>query len=416
MYYLTNATAFQVMPLRTKQIEDAKRSGKHRSEPSARPLNGFVRCTKQRSLEAPPQHTMGCGNVIGVGYQGKPACQCSVRWIKCAEGQSRTANSLQNYQNTRVPNTPLNALNHGYPYGELRVIPESLGAADAFPVPVGIIPARLGKLWAIPTGWMVLAFAFKLMVLAFALKAMTINIGWGFVISVSEKDGRPEDGKVGKSDMAGSDTTKISLMRKEAVTGIGRKRPERIGKCMVVTGLMVPAFASKLMVPAFALKVMGVHIGYLRMDGRLYWGCINELYDMGTGINGLEDQFPFWDTNAFSPKRKSFTFSNRVVQVQTKRLPTLAVNEPHALGDGGKAEGWIWQHGYYENLFAAEVQWHHAHADMEQWQEEIEILGQEFCHAAQGCDRMETVWAAFVNDHKNDPGKQAYAMRAANMN
>jgi hypothetical protein len=45
----------------------------------------------------------------------------------------------------------LNVLNCGYPYGELQVIPESLGAADAFPVPVGIIPARLGKLWAIPT-------------------------------------------------------------------------------------------------------------------------------------------------------------------------------------------------------------------------------------------------------------------------
>jgi hypothetical protein len=42
----------------------------------------------------------------------------------------------------------LNVLNRGYPYGELRVIPES---ADAFPVPVGIIPACLGKPWAIPT-------------------------------------------------------------------------------------------------------------------------------------------------------------------------------------------------------------------------------------------------------------------------
>jgi hypothetical protein len=29
------------------------------------------------------------------------------------------------------------------------------------------------------------------------------------------------------------------------------------------------------------------------------------------------------------------------------------VNEPHALGDGGKAEGWIWQNGYYTSLSAA---------------------------------------------------------------
>jgi hypothetical protein len=29
---------------------------------------------------------------------------------------------------------------------------------------------------------------------------------------------------------------------------------------------------------------------------------------------------------------------------------------------------------------------------------------------------METVCAALVNDHKNDPGKQAYALKKANMN
>ncbi|KAJ7340724.1 hypothetical protein DFH08DRAFT_811917 [Mycena albidolilacea] len=78
--------------------------------------------------------------------------------------------------------------------------------------------------------------------------------GAGRVISVSEKAGERQ--KAGRTEMAGSDTTKISLMQKEktfiaktpkvedgwdgtvvkAVTGIGRKRPERIGKCMIVTG------------------------------------------------------------------------------------------------------------------------------------------------------------------------------------
>ncbi|KAJ7348673.1 hypothetical protein DFH08DRAFT_808402 [Mycena albidolilacea] len=62
-------------------------------------------------------------------------------------------------------------------------------------------------------------------------------------ISVSEKDGRPEDGKAGKSDMAGSDTTKSNAerrrwLRRNDRKGRNRNWPERlegIGKCMSVT-------------------------------------------------------------------------------------------------------------------------------------------------------------------------------------
>ncbi|KAJ7804543.1 hypothetical protein B0H14DRAFT_2612245 [Mycena olivaceomarginata] len=75
------------------------------------------------------------------------------------------------------------------------------------------------------------------------------------------------------------------------------------------------------------------------------------------------------------------------------------VHEPHTLGDGGKAEGWIWQNGYYTSLSAAKeaeyvldyrAQLHRAHTDMEQWQE-VEILGQGFHHPVQEFHKMETV-------------------------
>ncbi|KAJ7841705.1 hypothetical protein B0H14DRAFT_2586742 [Mycena olivaceomarginata] len=78
---------------------------------------------------------------------------------------------------------------------------------------------------------------------------------------------------------------------------------------------------------------------------------------------------------------------------------TWIVNEPHALGDSGKAEGWIWQNGYYTSLSAAKeaeyvldyrAQLHRAHTDMKQWQE-VEILGQGFHHPVQGFHKMEAV-------------------------
>ena len=64
---------------------------------------------------------------------------------------------------------------------------------------------------------------------------------------------------------------------------------------------------------------------------------------------------------------------------------------------------------------AAKVQWHHAHADMERWQEEVEILAQEFHCAIQGFDKMKTVWIALADDPKNGPRRQAYALKTANM-
>ena len=52
---------------------------------------------------------------------------------------------------------------------------------------------------------------------------------------------------------------------------------------------------------------------------------------------------------------------------------------------------------------------------MEQWQEEVEILGQEFRRAIQGFNKMENVWTSLAKDHENEPGKSAYASKVANM-
>ncbi|KAJ7300981.1 hypothetical protein DFH08DRAFT_827951 [Mycena albidolilacea] len=81
------------------------------------------------------------------------------------------------------------------------------------------------------------------------------------------------------------------------------------------------------------------------------------------------------------------------------RSEKKVVNEPHALGNGGKAEGWIWKNGYYMSLSAAKeaeyvsdyrAQLHRAYTDMEQWQE-VEILGKGFHHPVQEFHKMEIV-------------------------
>ena len=52
---------------------------------------------------------------------------------------------------------------------------------------------------------------------------------------------------------------------------------------------------------------------------------------------------------------------------------------------------------------------------MEQWQEELELVGQEFHRAVQGFNKMHSVWTALADDHENDPGRKAYASKVASM-
>ncbi|KAJ6481348.1 hypothetical protein DFH09DRAFT_950853, partial [Mycena vulgaris] len=112
-------------------------------------------------------------------------------------------------------------------------------------------------------------------------------------------------------------------------------------------------------------------------------------------------------------------------ELKDEDLYTKRVDEPHNVGDGAKTEGWIWRQGYYGNLTdeeeakyvqdSAKVQWHRARADVERWQEELEIVGQEFCRALQGFKKMHSVWTALADDHENNPGRKAYASKVASM-
>ncbi|KAJ6484891.1 hypothetical protein C8R45DRAFT_931325 [Mycena sanguinolenta] len=104
-------------------------------------------------------------------------------------------------------------------------------------------------------------------------------------------------------------------------------------------------------------------------------------------------------------------------ELRDEDLYTKNVDQPNNLSDGGK--------GFHGNLTAAEeaeyvldsarVQWHRARADMERWQEEVEILGQAFHRAIQGFNKTKTIWTALTHEHENEPGKQAYALKVAGM-
>ncbi|KAJ7821468.1 hypothetical protein B0H14DRAFT_2599227 [Mycena olivaceomarginata] len=79
------------------------------------------------------------------------------------------------------------------------------------------------------------------------------------------------------------------------------------------------------------------------------------------------------------------------LELRDEDLYTKNVDQPHNLGDGGKVEGWIWQQGYHENLSEAEEA-EYVLDYMKGWQEEVEILAQEFHRAIQGFNKMETIW------------------------
>ncbi|KAK7021435.1 hypothetical protein R3P38DRAFT_2435965, partial [Favolaschia claudopus] len=90
-------------------------------------------------------------------------------------------------------------------------------------------------------------------------------------------------------------------------------------------------------------------------------------------------------------------------ELEDKDLYTTDVNEPHQLRDGSKVEGWIWRIGKYGNpspeeqaQMSLDVQWFRARADMERWQEEVEILAQEFRRSIKGFTKMRDVWTSLA--------------------
>lgn len=52
---------------------------------------------------------------------------------------------------------------------------------------------------------------------------------------------------------------------------------------------------------------------------------------------------------------------------------------------------------------------------MQHFQEEVEILGQEFRNATRGFGRMDQVWTSLAADAEGNPGAVAYACQKAKM-
>lgn len=60
------------------------------------------------------------------------------------------------------------------------------------------------------------------------------------------------------------------------------------------------------------------------------------------------------------------------------------------------------------------VQWFRARADMERWQEEVEILEEELWRMVRGCQRMDVVWTKMAEKCEK-AGYKAYALQKAFM-
>ncbi|KAF4572398.1 hypothetical protein EYR36_006900 [Pleurotus pulmonarius] len=95
------------------------------------------------------------------------------------------------------------------------------------------------------------------------------------------------------------------------------------------------------------------------------------------------------------------------------------------LGDGTRKTGWIWraanvvdmpdtQKDDYEED-AKRVTWFRAKADMERWQEELEILGEEIRRTIRGLEKMASVWRGLATVKDITSGNEAYAKKKAHM-
>jgi len=109
---------------------------------------------------------------------------------------------------------------------------------------------------------------------------------------------------------------------------------------------------------------------------------------------------------------------NTFPELKDRDMYTKDTMAPHALGDGSKTEGWIWNVGPLGKMTETEyedwtkeidrVQWFRAQADMWRWQEELEILEEEFRRTARAFDRMAFVWKELAGKHTRR-GYVAYA-------
>ncbi|KDR78511.1 hypothetical protein GALMADRAFT_209005 [Galerina marginata CBS 339.88] len=159
----------------------------------------------------------------------------------------------------------------------------------------------------------------------------------------------------------------------------------------------------------------------------------------------LRDAYDKQDVNIAKYQRSRDAMIRLGLANDNEEFPELGPNDLwmkdpalyHQLGDGKRMEGWIWRVGLPANVSDAEregfledadrVQWFRARADMERWQEEVEILAQEFRRTIRGFDKMAHVWSSLaispapvecshnLVDHGVEHGKMAYGKKKAAM-
>ncbi|THU78280.1 hypothetical protein K435DRAFT_583506, partial [Dendrothele bispora CBS 962.96] len=89
------------------------------------------------------------------------------------------------------------------------------------------------------------------------------------------------------------------------------------------------------------------------------------------------------------------------------------------LGEGSREDSWLWRTGGLGSMSAEEktqydfeVRWFRCRAELERWQEEVEILGEEFRRSIHGFEKMAAVWAEVAETSENlSPGHVAYARK-----
>ncbi|KAJ3834035.1 hypothetical protein F5878DRAFT_665121 [Lentinula raphanica] len=88
-------------------------------------------------------------------------------------------------------------------------------------------------------------------------------------------------------------------------------------------------------------------------------------------------------------------------------------------------DGWIWQYGSFKNMTADElqqwedksdsVQWFRAEADMERWQEQVEIKHAEFLRLIASFTKHRDAWDILATRSSPLPGHRAYALERRTM-
>ncbi|TDL13796.1 hypothetical protein BD410DRAFT_846611 [Rickenella mellea] len=108
-----------------------------------------------------------------------------------------------------------------------------------------------------------------------------------------------------------------------------------------------------------------------------------------------------------------------------KDMYMKSLTEPHELGSGRETEGWIWRSGPIGNLSETEqaewdldaerVRWFREKADRDRWQEEVDILEEEFRRTIRSFQKMSATWDKLADQNSEKGGYVAYARRQAAM-